>query len=768
MNLSYPLRLAGLVLSMAVVYNGDAQTINYYSKSSGALNLTSSWGTNTNGTGTAPTNFTGNNHIFNIRNQTNPTINASWTVSGTNSKIVVGDGSNASNFSIPSTLSYTGTVDVGNKGTLTIASTAIPTLGTLNANSTVVFNGTGNQTIPIATYGNLTCSGSNTCTMSGSTTIAGTLSITNSAGLDLNNTWWSTYSYNVGSFIVSNSATVDFGSLGFLGASTTMNLSGNYTQSGTGYIQTSGYEANGIIYFTGTAQTISQSASENVNYVVNSGSRVTLGLNFAMGGGAGLTGYTGTFTVNSGGTLDCGTYVFRNYSTYITTSMTINGGATLITAGTAGIASLGITGSIQLATSTFSSSANYIYDGSSAQITGLFTTTPAANTVNNLTIDNASGVILSQNLAVNGTLTLTSGILSTTTLTLMTVNNGATVTGASDNSFVDGPIAKIGNAAFTFPVGVTGVGYVPIGISAPSTTTSAFQAQYFHSSAKLLGLISIAGLDHVSQCDYWVLNRTSGTSTVNITGFWNANNACGGTYINDVPKVALAHFNGATWNAFGNDAVTGSTGSGSVTWNNVSNFSPFSLASTNTFNPLPMKLLGFDARWTSGGTVALSWQTAQEENTDHFMIQRSGDGVDWANIGSLAAAGSSSIELSYAYTDTDPLPGLNYYRFVLADKDGSLTYSEIKVVTGAGSNSIRIFPNPATDHLNIGFGTAQLSAVAGIRLMNASGQILQQKKVVNPAGETISLSVSGYPPGAYLLQILSADNIQESQVIVIK
>lgn len=767
MNLSYTLRLAGLVLSMAVVYNVDAQTTNYYSKSTGALNSTSTWGTNTDGSGTAPTNFTGNRRVYNIRNQANPTITGNWSVSGTNSKIVVGDGSNAVNFSIPSNRSCTGTIDVSNNATLTIASTTIPTMGTLNSNSTVVFNGTSDQTIPQATYGNLTCSGSNTCSMSGSATIAGTLTAANSATLDLNNTLWSSYSYTVGSLAVANSATVDFGSLGYLGANTTMYLSGNYTESGTGQVQTSGQEDDGIVYFTGTAQTISQSAGKYVDYIINSGSKVTLGANFAIGGTA--TKNTAMFTVKSGGTLDCQTYSLQNYLSNISTKLTVSSGSTLITANAYGISSLGLAGSVQLTTSSFSSGANYIYDGSSSQITGVFTTTPTANTVANLTINNAAGVTLSQNLAVNGTLTLTDGVLSTTPLlAVITVNAGAGVTGVSDYSFVDGPITKIGNTAFTFPVGVTGVGYVPIGISAPSTSTSAFQAQYHRSSAVLLGIISISGLDHVSQCDYWTLNRTSGTSSVNVTAYWNANNACGGTYINDVPTVVLAHFDGTSWNAYANDFVTGTAGSGSVTWNGVSNFSPFSLGSTNTLNPLPVKLVDFDARRMSGGSVALSWQTTQEVNTGHFMIQRSGDGVNWQTIGTVGAAGSSSLELSYGYTDANPLTVLDYYRLVLVDLDGSLTYSEIKVVNGTGDNGIRIFPNPATDHLNISFGTAEPSGIVGLRLMNTAGQVLVQKKIVNPTGETVSLPVSGYPQGSYLLQIVSSQNTRESHVVVIK
>jgi hypothetical protein len=61
-----------------------------------------------------------------------------------------------------------------------------------------------------------------------------------------------------------------------------------------------------------------------------------------------------------------------------------------------------------------------------------------------------------------------------------------------------------------------------------------------------------SGLDHVSSCDYWTLNHTAGSSAVNVTGYWNANSPCGGTYVNDLATIAVAHFNGTSWNAWGN------------------------------------------------------------------------------------------------------------------------------------------------------------------------------------------------------------------------
>lgn len=763
--LSQILRIALLMPAIAGISIAEAQT-NYYSKSTGNLDLLATWGTSTNGTGTAPTSFTANNQVFNIRNNASPTIGAAWTVTGSNSKVVVGDGTSACNFQVPSGSSLTGKVDVSANATLSIANTTNPTLGTLNSASTVAFNGAGNQTIPVATYGNLTYSGTATGSMAGACTINGNLSVSN-GNLVLDNTNNTSYTFTVGgAFNVTTGGYVEFGSGSGSGTST-VNLSGNLSQTGSGYLQTSGNVPNGIINFTGTAQTAQLVNGQYINYNINSGSTVTLAGNFSY---YGSYGYSADFTVNSGGTLDCGTNTLLTlaYGGAVN-SFTLSSGASLITANTAGIGATTNTGSIQVQTMTFSSGANYTYNGTAAQVTGVFPTTPTASTVNNLTINNTAGVTLSQAEAVNGTLTLTSGLLTTTSTNLITINNAATVTGASNSSFVNGPVTKLGQQAFTFPIGVSGTGYVPIAISAPASTTDAFFAQYVRSSARALGSIGVPGLNHISGCDYWTLNHTAGSSSVNVTAYWNANSPCGGgIYVNNPATVALAHFNGTSWNAYGNSSVSGTTSSGSVTWNGVSTFSPFALGSTSLQNPLPVVLTGFNAKWQDDGSVALSWETQQESNSNHFAIQRSADGQSWQTIGAVDAAGSSTTPRSYAYWDKDPQPDVDYYRLQLVDNDGSGTYSEVRLVTRSSGRSIQVFPNPAADHIDISFGTGSRSAIVDIRLLDIQGRLLVEKKLADPAGQTITLPVSGFAPGTYIVQLTSGEGIRQTQVIVIK
>ncbi len=156
-----------LVVFLLLNFVSFSQT-NYYSKSTGNLEVPANWGLNTDGTGAPPPNFSNASQVFNIRNRATATIGAAWTVSGAGSKIVVGNGVAACNFTIPATLAVSGTVDVSASATLTIINTTIPTLGSLNASSTVVFGRTnGGQNVPANTYGNLTLSntsGTNTAT----------------------------------------------------------------------------------------------------------------------------------------------------------------------------------------------------------------------------------------------------------------------------------------------------------------------------------------------------------------------------------------------------------------------------------------------------------------------------------------------------------------------------------------------------------------------------------------------------------------------------
>src|SRR5260221_8609587 len=115
-----------------------------------------------------------------------------------------------------------------------------------------------------------------------------------------------------------------------------------------------------------------------------------------------------------------------------------------------------------------STTANYIYNGTSAQVTG--SGFPA--TVNNLTINNSSGVSLSADVTVAGTLALTSGKITTGSYELKATNTTtSSVTGYSSSSYVVGNLRRsvAASGSYDFPVG-NSANYELINITLSSIT----------------------------------------------------------------------------------------------------------------------------------------------------------------------------------------------------------------------------------------------------------------------------------------------------------
>jgi len=60
----------------------------------------------------------------------------------------------------------------------------------------------------------------------------------------------------------------------------------------------------------------------------------------------------------------------------------------------------------------------------------------------------------------------------------LTLNDNCTAINANNTSYVDGPVTKVGDDAFAFPVGRSNQ-YHPISISPPSNSSDQFTAEYF-------------------------------------------------------------------------------------------------------------------------------------------------------------------------------------------------------------------------------------------------------------------------------------------------
>ncbi|MBL0097719.1 MAG: hypothetical protein IPP46_15400 [Bacteroidetes bacterium] len=190
-----------------------------------------------------------------------------------------------------------------------------------------------------------------------------------------------------------------------------------------------------------------------------------------------------------------------------------------------------------------------------------------------LEISKTSGSVqLNQQAFIDSTITFESEILYTDSL--LTLKATATTTGASNLSFVDGTVKKIGNTAFVFPVGDQGQ-YYPAGISPPGTASDAFQCQYIGQHSNL-SENSDSTITSLSQCQYWKIERISGSAAVSVTLYWDSL-GCG---VLDTAGLIIANWNGSIWKDLGRSSSTGNAFIGSITnLRTVAEFSYFTLAS---------------------------------------------------------------------------------------------------------------------------------------------------------------------------------------------
>jgi hypothetical protein len=165
---------------------GSATITSYYLPTNSDCSNLNNWWTGTNATsGTHPTDFNAANQIFNIFN-TGATIGADWTVNGSGSKVVLGNGTVANSLVIPATAFLNGKIDLSASSSLTIGHvTTFPNLNTISPTSSVIYNGAADQALQTGSYGNLTINTVGIGNSSGALTVAGNLTISSSSTINM-------------------------------------------------------------------------------------------------------------------------------------------------------------------------------------------------------------------------------------------------------------------------------------------------------------------------------------------------------------------------------------------------------------------------------------------------------------------------------------------------------------------------------------------------------------------------------------------------------
>lgn len=176
---------------------------------------------------------------------------------------------------------------------------------------------------------------------------------------------------------------------------------------------------------------------------------------------------------------------------------------------------------------------------------------------------------------------------------------------------------------------------------------------------------------------------------------------------------------------------------------------------TASASAMPVQFYTFEAQFTDEG-IALNWSTISETGSMHFVVERSSNGNDWTNLGTLEGQGNSSTYNAYQFIDQQLGELKMYYRICQVDFSGMMHFSNVISVKRHQLyvESIKAYPNPVNNRLMVPFGENEMHA--RIDVMDSVGKIVHQHEFLSPG--TAELDLATLPKGYYFVRIQSGES----------
>jgi hypothetical protein len=148
--------------------------------------------------------------------------------------------------------------------------------------------------------------------------------------------------------------------------------------------------------------------------------------------------------------------------------------------------------------------------------------------------------------------------------------------------------------------------------------------------------------------------------------------------------------------------------------------------------------------------LTLKWNI-QGESALYYAVERSGNGKDFTEIARVKNLPTSK---QLQYTDALPLMDKNYYRIKQVNKKGSVAYSNIVAVAPEKSPTVKLYPNPVKDMLQVKGLDADAKSI--ISIVDYSGNVMYAAEANNT---NYTANVSKLKPGTYYVKIQEGESI---------
>jgi hypothetical protein len=147
-----------------------------------------------------------------------------------------------------------------------------------------------------------------------------------------------------------------------------------------------------------------------------------------------------------------------------------------------------------------------------------------------------------------------------------------------------------------------------------------------------------------------------------------------------------------------------------------------------------------------GAINELNFTTLSEKDNSYFSIERSENGNNFYQIGTLNGALTSNVQKNYQFIDHAPINGMNYYRVKQNDTNEKSAYSTIVSIMNLSSHSNSIKNTIIDQHLYYDNHTEDQV----LKVYDISGKVIQTYKIEK--GENVLL-FGDIPSGVHFIRV---------------
>jgi uncharacterized protein YbdZ (MbtH family) len=180
---------------------------------------------------------------------------------------------------------------------------------------------------------------------------------------------------------------------------------------------------------------------------------------------------------------------------------------------------------------------------------------------------------------------------------------------------------------------------------------------------------------------------------------------------------------------------------------------------------LPLKIESFTAL-PKGSEVKLQWMVSDQMNVASYEVLFSTDGRTFTTTIATMSASINNSDI-YNAVHTAAIAGINYYKLKLVNKDGTISYSDIRKVTFGKNGTVTFYPNPAVDIINISLTGNMVNKAVTVSILSMDGKIISLQRITNTS-QTETIDVSKLANGSYIVRLTTDAEVINKTIQVIR